>query len=101
VKDAKAEAQKEIEEYRKKKEGEFRKYESEVRSVLGLGYTHLTPSQQTSGNKKAEQDADKESEAKLKEIEQAGKRSGSKVVDDLIKAVTTPNPEVPDRVSAD
>lgn len=57
--------------------------------------------QQTSGNKKAEQDADKEAEAKLKEIEEAGETSGSKVVDDLIKAITTPNPEVPDRVSAD
>lgn len=57
--------------------------------------------QQTSGNKKAEQEADKEAEAKLKEIEDAGKKSGSKVIDDLIKAITTPNPEVPDRVSAD
>ena len=57
--------------------------------------------QQTSGNKQAEQDAEKESEAKLKEIEEAGKKSGNKVVEDLIKAITTPNPEVPDRVSAD
>jgi len=30
VKDAKAEAQKEIDEYRQKKEEEFKKYESEV-----------------------------------------------------------------------
>jgi V-type H+-transporting ATPase subunit G len=101
VKDAKVEAQKEIEEYRKMKEKEFKKYESEVRLHPELVYTHLTSSQQTSGNKKAEQDADKESEAKLKEIEAAGKKSGSKVVEDLIKAVTTPNPEVPDRASAD
>lgn len=57
--------------------------------------------QQTSGNKQAEQDAEKESEAKLKEIDEAGKKSGNKVVEDLIKAITTPNPEVPDRVSAD
>lgn len=34
VKDAKAEAQKEIEEYRKKKEEEYQKFESEVRSTL-------------------------------------------------------------------
>lgn len=34
VKDAKAEAQKEIEEYRKKKEEEYKKFESEVRSAL-------------------------------------------------------------------
>jgi hypothetical protein len=35
----------------------------------------------------------------VKEIEEAGKKSGNKVVDDLIKAVTTPKPEVPDKIS--
>jgi hypothetical protein len=35
----------------------------------------------------------------VKEIEQAGKKSGSKVVDDLIKAVTSPQPEVPDKIT--
>ena len=56
--------------------------------------------QQSSGNKKAEDEANKDAEAKLKEIEEAGKKSGSKVVEDLIKAVTTPTPEVPDKKSA-
>ncbi|KAJ9502754.1 hypothetical protein LTR99_009343 [Exophiala xenobiotica] len=83
VKDAKSEAQKEIEEYRKKKEEEFKKFESE----------------QGSGNKKAEEDANKEAEAKVKEIQEAGKKSGQKVVDDLIKAVTSPHPEVPLKIS--
>ena len=55
--------------------------------------------QQSSGNKKAEDDANKDAEAKLKEIDAAGKKSGNKVVEDLIKAVTTPRPEVPDKVS--
>lgn len=55
--------------------------------------------QQTSGNKKAEDDANKDAEAKVKEIEEAGKKSGSKVVDDLIKTVTTPHPEVPEKIS--
>ena len=45
VKDAKSEAQKEIEEYRKKKEEEFKKFESEVQSPsplhLGRKLTHL------------------------------------------------------------
>ena len=36
VKDAKAEAQKEIEEYRKKKEEEFKKFESEVGQLVVL-----------------------------------------------------------------
>ncbi|KEF56897.1 V-type ATPase, G subunit [Exophiala aquamarina CBS 119918] len=83
VKDAKTEAQKEIEEYRNKKEDEFKKFESE----------------QSSGNKKAQDDAGKDADVKVKEIDAAGKKSGSKVVDDLIKAVTTPKPEVPDKVS--
>ncbi|KAJ4520383.1 hypothetical protein HRR75_002248 [Exophiala dermatitidis] len=85
VKDAKTEAQKEIEEYRRKKEEEFKKFEAE----------------QTSGNKKAEDDANKEAEAKVKEIDEAGKKHGKKVVDDLIKAVTTPHPQVPDKVSVE
>ncbi len=55
--------------------------------------------QQSSGNKQAEDDANKEAEAKLKEIDAAGKESGDKVVEDLIKAVTTPRPEVPDKIS--
>jgi len=55
--------------------------------------------QQTSGNKKAQDDAGKDADAKVKEIDAAGKKSGSKVVDDLIKAVITPKPEVPDKVA--
>ena len=65
--------------------------------MLGL-YEVLIPSQQSSGNKKAEDDANKDAEAKLKEIDEAGEKSGDKVVEDLIKAVTTPRPEVPDKV---
>ncbi|EXJ66371.1 V-type ATPase, G subunit [Cladophialophora psammophila CBS 110553] len=83
VKDAKTEAQKEIEEYRKKKEEEFKKFEAE----------------QSSGNKKAEDDANKDANAKVKEIEQAGKKAGAKVVEDLIKTVMSPYPEVPDKIS--
>ena len=55
--------------------------------------------QQKSGNKKAEGEAGKDAEGKVKEIEAAGKKSGGKVVDDLIKAVTSPKPEVPDKFS--
>ena len=58
----------------------------------------LTILQQTSGNKKAEDDANKDAEVKVKEIKAAGKKSGDKVVNDLIKAVTTPRPEVPDKL---
>ncbi|KXT15192.1 hypothetical protein AC579_3946 [Pseudocercospora musae] len=81
VKDARSEAQKEIEEYRNKKEEEFKAYES----------------QHTSGNKKAEEEAEKDTQEKLKEIKQIGQKTGPKVVDDLLKAVMDVRPEVPDR----
>ncbi|PPJ60229.1 hypothetical protein CBER1_08842 [Cercospora berteroae] len=82
VKDARSEAQKEIEEYRNQKEEEFKQFES----------------QHTSGNKKAEEDADKETNQKLDEIKGIGKKTGPKVVEDLLKAVMDVQPQVPTRV---
>ncbi|KAF2093433.1 vacuolar ATPase [Rhizodiscina lignyota] len=79
VKDARSEAQKEIEDYRKQKDDEFKSFENE----------------HTSGNKKAEEDADKETEGKLKEIKEIGSKSGQKVVDDLLNAVVNPKPVPP------
>ncbi|KKA18524.1 hypothetical protein T310_7518 [Rasamsonia emersonii CBS 393.64] len=64
VKDARTEAQKEIEEYRRQKEEEFRKFEAE----------------HTSGNKKAEEEANREAELRLQEIKEAGKKHGDKVI---------------------
>lgn len=58
----------------------------------------LTTFQHSSGNKQAEQDADKESDEKLKEIKGIGGKTGDKVVDDLLKAVVDVRPEVPNRV---
>ncbi|MCJ1248870.1 hypothetical protein MMC30_006091 [Trapelia coarctata] len=84
VKDARAEAQKEIEEYRKQKDEEFKKFESE----------------HTSGNKKAEEDASKDADAKLAEIKKAGSEAGDKIVEDLLRIVMEVKPEVPDRVTA-
>ncbi|CAK1357448.1 unnamed protein product [Cercospora beticola] len=82
VKDARSEAQKEIGEYRNQKEEEFKQFES----------------QHTSGNKKAEEDADKETNQKLDEIKGIGKKTGPKVVEDLLKAVMDVQPQVPERV---
>jgi len=81
VKDARSEAQKEIEEYRNQKESEFKAFEKE----------------HSSGNAQAESDADKDTEKQLQEIKQIGGKTGPKVVDDLLKAVLDPHPEVPDR----
>ncbi|KAK0946075.1 hypothetical protein LTR29_002389 [Friedmanniomyces endolithicus] len=81
VKDARSEAQKEIEDYRKQKEDEFQSFEKE----------------HTSGNKAAEEQADKDTQKQLDEIKAIGEKTGPKVVQDLIKAVMTVEPEVPDR----
>ncbi|KAF2628893.1 V-type ATPase [Macroventuria anomochaeta] len=79
VKDARSEAQKEIEEYKKEKETEYQKFEKE----------------HSSGNKKAEDDARKDTDAKVKEVEDLGSKSGSKVVEQLINAVTNADPKPP------
>lgn len=52
--------------------------------------------QQTGGNEKAEDDAKKETDEKLKEIEAIGKKTGDSVVKDLIRLVTEVKPEVPE-----
>ncbi|KAF2091101.1 V-type ATPase G subunit [Saccharata proteae CBS 121410] len=81
VKDARSEAQKEIEEYRNQKEAEFKAFEKE----------------HSSGNKKAEEEADKETEEKLKVIKEIGNKSGNKVVEQLLTAVTEVKPEAPSK----
>lgn len=55
-------------------------------------------SQHTSGNKKAEDDANKDAEGQMKEIKAAGSKTGDKVVEDLLKAVFEVKPVVPDRI---
>ncbi|KAF9691874.1 hypothetical protein EKO04_010132 [Ascochyta lentis] len=79
VKDARSEAQKEIEDYKTEKEAEYQKFEKE----------------HSSGNKKAEDDAKKDTDSKVKEVEALGNKSGSKVVEQLITAVTNANPKPP------
>nr|POE79737.1 v-type proton atpase subunit g [Quercus suber] len=81
VKDARSEAQKEIDDYRKQKEDEFKAFESK----------------QTSGNKAAEEQAEKDTQKQLDDIKSIGKKTGPQVVDDLLKAVVDVRPEVPDR----
>ncbi|KAH9863954.1 hypothetical protein J1614_009887 [Plenodomus biglobosus] len=77
VKDARNEAQKEIEDYRKEKEAEYQKFEKE----------------HSSGNQKAEEDAKKDTDVKVKEIDELGNKKGGQVVDQLIAAVVSAHPE--------
>ncbi|EER44478.1 conserved hypothetical protein [Histoplasma capsulatum var. duboisii H88] len=83
IKDARTEAQNEIEEYRQKKEEEFKKFEAE----------------HSSGNKVAEDEANKEAEVKVQEIKNIGKKKGGQVIGDLIHAVTDVNPQVPQKLA--
>ncbi|KAI4216479.1 MAG: hypothetical protein LQ351_000968 [Letrouitia transgressa] len=94
VKDARTEAQREIDDYRQQKDDEFKKFEKEVRLVSASKPEH------TRGNKKAEEDASRDAEEQLNAIRASGDKSGQKVIEDLLKAVTDVRPEVPDRVSA-
>ena len=55
-------------------------------------------SQHSSGNEKAEKDAEKDTDAKLKEIKQIGDKSGKNVIDQLLRAVSDVQPVAPDRV---
>ncbi|EAL84691.2 uncharacterized protein AFUA_7G02020 [Aspergillus fumigatus Af293] len=66
------------------KEEEFKKFEAE----------------HSSGYKKAEEDANKEAEVKLQDIQTAGKEKGNKVVEDLINAVIDVNPQASDKIKA-
>jgi Vacuolar (H+)-ATPase G subunit len=53
--------------------------------------------QHSSGNKKMEQDANKDTEKKLAEIKDISKSKGSKVVNDLLSAVIDVDPEPPSK----
>lgn len=56
--------------------------------------------QHTQGNKAAEEEANKEAEASIKQIKDAGKKNQDKVVKDLLKAVFEVHPVVPTQASA-
>lgn len=60
---------------------------------MGFGHQMLTTVQHSSGNKKAEDDAKKDTDNKVKEVEELGNKSGSKVVEQLITAVTNADPK--------
>lgn len=101
VKEARDEAKKEIDDYRKDKDNEFKKFESEVRTSLHLNQpskSQLTSTQHTSGNKKAQEDANKDAESQMKDIKGQGSKGQDQVVKDLLKAVFDIKPVVPDRI---
>lgn len=55
-------------------------------------------SQHTSGDKKAEDEADKEAEVGLREIKDAGGKKGDDVVEKLIQAVVDVRPEASEKI---
>ncbi|KAI1751348.1 H+-ATPase G subunit-domain-containing protein [Xylaria castorea] len=79
VREARDEAKKEIEAYRQAKDEEFKKFEAE----------------HTKGNKQAEDEANKEADGKIKEIQASGKKSQAQVIEDMLKGVLDVNPVPP------
>ncbi|KAI0873775.1 vacuolar ATPase [Hypoxylon argillaceum] len=79
VREARDEAKKEIDAYRKAKEEEFKKFEAE----------------HTKGNKQAEDEANKEADGNIQEIQASGKKNQSGVVADLLKGVLDVKPVPP------
>ncbi|AEO59344.1 hypothetical protein MYCTH_2081891 [Thermothelomyces thermophilus ATCC 42464] len=76
VREARDEAKKEIEAYRAKKEAEYKAFEA----------------QHTQGNKQAEEEANREVEAKIAEIKETGKKNQDKIIKDLLAAVYQAHP---------
>ncbi|KAI5303838.1 hypothetical protein KEM56_007138 [Ascosphaera pollenicola] len=83
VKDARSEAQKEIDAYRQQKEEEFRKFEAE----------------HSSGFKAAEEEANQDAEVKLREIKEAGAKNGPRVVENLVQTTTNVDAKVPEKLA--
>lgn len=79
VREARDEAKKEIDAYRKAKEEEFKKFEAE----------------HTKGNKEAEDEANKEADGKIQEIQSSGKKNQDAVIEDLLKGVLDVKPVPP------
>lgn len=82
-------------ERRRKRSSRSSRHRCATAPYIGPDRHILTIIQHSSGNKKAEEDAMKETDVKVKEIEAIGKKSGSKVVDQLLAAVTNIKPEPP------
>jgi hypothetical protein len=72
-----------------------RRCDHDIRHIYAARCRRLTAMQHSSGNQKAEEDAKKDTDVKVKEVHDLGSKSGSKVVDQLITAVTDAKPEPP------
>jgi V-type H+-transporting ATPase subunit G len=56
------------------------------------------PGQHSSGNQKAEEEAKKDADKQIKDIQAAAKKGEDKVIKDLLNAVSEAKPEVPNRI---
>lgn len=65
------------------------------RAVIERGANTI---QHTSGNKEAEEEANKEAEVQVKAIREAGEKGREEVVKALLGGVANVKPQVPDRI---
>lgn len=103
LKDARSEAAKEIEEIKANKEKEFKAFQQEVRSFFDLEALWKRKADQSSllfflqheGSQSNTQSAvDKDTEAKLKTINEAFEKNNKNVVDKLLQRVTETKAEL-------
>jgi V-type H+-transporting ATPase subunit G len=60
----------------------------------------MLTTQHTSGNEKAQDEADRDAEAQMKQIKTVGEQGRDKVIADLLRTVLDVRPELPDRIEA-
>ncbi|KAH7259997.1 H+-ATPase G subunit-domain-containing protein [Fusarium solani] len=81
IREARDEAKREIADYKNNKEDEYKKFEAE----------------HSKGNQQAEDEANKEANAQIKSIQEAGKKGQAQVVKNLLNAVFEVQPVAPSK----
>ncbi|KAJ4232158.1 hypothetical protein NW759_002547 [Fusarium solani] len=81
IREARDEAKREIADYKNNKEDEYKKFEAE----------------HSKGNQQAEDEANKEADAQIKSIQEAGKKGQAQVVKNLLNAVFEVQPVAPSK----
>jgi V-type H+-transporting ATPase subunit G len=95
LKDAQSEALKEIDEYKKAKEAEFKAFEASVRPLLSLSQKRsplIFPYQHAGTTSTVEAAIDKETESKLKSITNSYEQKRALVINELLERVVLVKP---------
>ena len=95
LKDARAEANREVEEYKRQKEQDYKAFESKVPvTMFGLSRPHTVLSQHIGSTQHSQSEVDKETNAKIYEIKLAYDDRKDTVVQLLLDRVVLVKPEL-------